>query len=259
MSPESVARDISDLLSADKGYTVKKGFLSPSEADAYRLESEKFLAMSTAIYKKIHRYCKHDYIWSEDGKVVPGVFTYRIYQSLSCQHSKPTEEIFQRMLSLRDRIEGTWLSNAQYRGIRQDQYDYAQVTSYGKASPGIDKHCDYQGKAPYPLLQCLIFLTRPGVDYTGGDLILYTKGGDKVNVQATLKLEKGDALLFDKSLYHEVEPTLPSEISEVGRWTAVIGARYPSPALKARVKRLLSGIAAKMTKTVLVLRRFALY
>jgi hypothetical protein len=103
----------------------------------------------------------------------------------------------------------------------------------------------------------LIFLTHPEVDYRGGDLILYTKGGDRVNVQATLKLEKGDALLFDKSLYHEVAPTLPSEISEVGRWTTVIGARYPSPALKARTKRLLSGIAAKMTQTVPVLRRFA--
>jgi hypothetical protein len=104
----------------------------------------------------------------------------------------------------------------------------------------------------------LIFLTRPGVDYTGGDLILYTKGGDKINVQATLKLEKGDALLFDKSLYHEVEPTLPSESSDIGRWTAVIGARYPSPALKARTKRLVSGIAAKMAQSLLILRRFAL-
>jgi predicted 2-oxoglutarate/Fe(II)-dependent dioxygenase YbiX len=258
MNPESIARDISDLLSANKGYTVKRRFLSPSEADAYRLEAEMFLTTTKAIYRKIHRYCKHDYVWSEDGKVVPGVFTYRIYQSLTCTHSKPTKEIFQRMLSLRDRIEGTWLGNAQYRRIRQDQYDYAQVTSYGKPSAGIAKHCDYQGKAPYPLLQCLIFLTRPGVDYTGGDLILYTKGGDKINVQATLKLEKGDALLFDKSLYHEVEPTLPSESSDIGRWTAVIGARYPSPALKARTKRLVSGIAAKMAQSLLILRRFAL-
>jgi len=52
------------------------------------------------------------------------------------------------MLSLRDEIESTWLDNEQYRRIRQDQYDYAQVTSYGKPSPGIAKHCDYQGKAP---------------------------------------------------------------------------------------------------------------
>ena len=153
------------------------------------------------------------------------------------------------MLSLRDEIEGNWLADARYRKIRQEQYDYAQVTTYGKSSPGIAKHCDYQGKAPYPLLQCLIFLTRPEVDYLGGDLILYTKSGGTVNVQETLKLEKGDALLFDKSLYHEVEPTLPSELSEVGRWTAVIGARYPSPALKARTKRLLSAVVAKMSGT----------
>jgi len=257
MNSESIACDVSDLTNPGKGYAVKRAFLSPGEADAYRAESEKFLATSRAVYKKIHRYCKHDYIWSEDGKVVPGVFTYRIYQSLTCKHSKPTEEIFQRMLSLRDRIETTWLGNEQYRKIRQDQYDYAQVTSYGKPSPGIAKHCDYQGKAPFPLLQCLIFLTRPGVDYTGGDLILYTKNGNRLNVQATLKLEQGDALLFDKSLYHEVEPTLTSESSEIGRWTAVIGARYPSPALSARTKRLLSRVASKVSEAVPALRRFA--
>jgi len=257
MNPESIARDVSDLTNPGKGYAVKRTFLSPGEADAYRVECEGFLANSRAIYKKIRRYCKHDYIWSHDGKVVPGVFTYRIYQSLSCKHSKATEEIFQRMLSLRDRIESTWLDNEQYRKIRQEQYDYSQVTSYGKPSPGIEKHCDYKGKANYPLLQCLIFLTRPGVDYTGGDLILYTKSGDRVNLQATLKLERGDALLFDKSLYHEVEPTLTSESSEIGRWTAVIGARYPSPALKARTKRMLSRVASKVSQRIPSLRRFA--
>lgn len=247
MTLETIACDVADLLNPDKGFVLKRAFLSQDEADGYRLESERFLATSTAVYKKIHRYSKRDYVWSEDGKVLPGLFTYRIYQSLACRHSKPTEEIFQRMLSLRDQIETTWLGDAQYRRIRQDQYDYAQVTSYGKPSPGIAKHCDYQGKASYPLLQCLIFLTRPGVDYTGGDLILYPKGGGKVNVQATLALQKGDALLFDKSLYHEVEPTLTSASSEVGRWTAVIGARYPSPALKARTKRLLSRVISKLT------------
>jgi predicted 2-oxoglutarate/Fe(II)-dependent dioxygenase YbiX len=258
MDLESLNRDVSNLLSQDQGYVVKRGFLTPGEADEYRQECEKFLTTSKRIYKKIHRYSKHDYIWSTDGKVAPGTTTYRIYQSLRCRHSKDREEIFARMLSLRNEIEGSWLGDPLYRKIRQEQFDYVQVTTYGKSSFGIAKHCDYQGKAAFPLLQCLIFLTRPGVDYSGGDLILYTKSGYRVNVQTTLKLEKGDALLFDKSLYHEVEPTLPSEVSDVGRWTAVIGARYPSPALKARTKRLLSGIAAKMTQAVPVLRRLAL-
>jgi hypothetical protein len=79
------------------------------------------------------------------------------------------------MLSLRNQIEGSWLGDARYRKIRQEQYEYIQVTTYGKSSSGIAKHCDYQGKAAFPLLQCLLFLTRPGVDYMGGDLILYTR------------------------------------------------------------------------------------
>jgi hypothetical protein len=246
MNQQATARDIDDLVSPNKGYIVKRGFLTSGEADRYRLECEQFLRTSETIYKKVHRYAKHDYILSGSGTVIPGSFTYRIYQSLSCRHSRATEEMFQRMLSLRDDIEGNWLGNPLYKKVRQDQYDYVQVTSYGKPCAGIAKHCDYQGKAPYPLLQCLILLSRPNLDYTGGDLILYTKGGDRLNVQETLGLEKGDALLFDKSLYHEVEPTFASHSSEVGRWTAVIGARYPSPALSARAKRLLSALAGKM-------------
>lgn len=257
MNQQSTARDIDDLLSPNKGYIVKRGFLTPDEADRYRLETAQFLQTSKMILKKVHRYAKYDYILAGDEKIVPGSVTYRIYQSLSCKHSRITEEMFQKMLLLRDEIEGHWLGNAQYRRIREDQYDYVQVTSYGKPSPGIEKHCDYQGKAPYPLLQCLIFLTRPGVDYSGGDLILYTKGGDIINVQATLMMGKGDALLFDKSLYHEVEPTLPSDSSDVGRWTAVIGARYPSPAITARTKRLLSAVATRIIENVPALRRWS--
>ena len=85
MITESIARDLTDLLSPDKGYVVKKGFLTDGEADRYRLECVHFLKTPKAIYKKIHRYSKHDYVWSEDGKIVPGATTYRIYQSLRCK------------------------------------------------------------------------------------------------------------------------------------------------------------------------------
>ncbi len=42
-------------------------------------------------------------------------------------------------------------------------------------------------------------------------------------VEADLGMKPGDALVFDKSLLHEVEETLPG--SDVGRWTVLIGAR----------------------------------
>jgi hypothetical protein len=52
MNSESIACDVSDLTNPGKGYAVKRAFLSPGEADAYRAECEEFLANSTAIYKK---------------------------------------------------------------------------------------------------------------------------------------------------------------------------------------------------------------
>ena len=228
---------INDLLNPSKGYTLKPGFLTPHEADRYRNECDQFLRTSRRIYKTIHRYSKHDYILSADRKVVPGEFTYRIYQSFQDQHSSDTETMFDRMLSLRNAIEETWLTDDRYRASREGLYDYVQVTTYGKHSQGQEKHNDYKANAPYPFLQCLVFLSQPGTDYRGGDLILYPKEGEPINIQGTLNIKKGDALLFDKSLYHQVEPSGPSELSDVGRWTAVIGGRYPKPpSVSQRIK-----------------------
>jgi hypothetical protein len=220
---------IDDLLNPSRGYTLKRGFLAPSEADRYRSECDQFFRTTRRIYKTIHRYSKRDYIWSRDRKIVPGEFTYRIYQSLQDKHSSDTQAIFDQMLSLRNAIEETWLTDVRYRASREGLYDYVQVTTYAKHSPGIEKHNDYKGNAPYPLLQCLVFLSQPDLDYRGGDLILYPKDGPPTNIQRALDIKKGDALLFDKSLYHQVEPTEPSKLSDVGRWTAVIGGRYPKP------------------------------
>jgi hypothetical protein len=237
--------EINDLLNPEKGYILRRRFLTIDAADRYRNECQRFLQTTNAIYKKIHRYCKHDYVWAEDGRVLPGVFSYRIYQSLHAKHSVETEDIFRTMISLRNKIEANWLHDDRYRKSRKGLYDYVQVTSYGTPSDGIARHRDYYGKAPYPLLQCLIVLSEPGEDYRGGDLILHTKSGISINIQATLNLQKGDALLFDKSLDHEVQPIFPSASSRIGRWTVNIGARYPSPALTARAWRLIHVVGSQ--------------
>jgi hypothetical protein len=155
------------------------------------------------------------------------------------------------MLTLRNVIEENWLHDDQYRKSREGLYDYVQVTTYGKRSRGIDKHADYKGGTRYPLLQCLVFLSEPGVDYLGGDLMLHRKEGGPIYIQKTLQMKKGDALLFDKSLYHEVEPTEPSALSEVGRWTVVIGARYPKPpSVFSRIKRFPLDMLAMVKRSV---------
>jgi hypothetical protein len=222
-------KDITDLLDPDKGFILRRGFLSAQEADDYRTECLEFLTTTTSVYKKIDRYSKCDYVWSTDGKIVAGVRTYRIYQSLQSKHSHRTQTIFNRVLSLRNQIEGHWLHDKRYSDIRMDLYDYVQATSYGRKSDGIRKHTDYKGDAPYPLLQPLIALSQPGIDYIGGDLLIQTKRGQVVNIQETLQMQKGDALFFDKSLYHEVLPIEPSDSSNLGKWSVVIGGRFPRP------------------------------
>jgi hypothetical protein len=235
-------RDLEDLLSAERGYILRRAFLSPDEADQYRQESHLFLTTTRRVYRRIHRYAKKDYVWSTDRAIRPGDFTYRIYQSLRVRHSPDTERILQSALKLRNDIEAHWTHDAQYRATKAGLYDYVQVTTYGSRSEGIAKHCDFKGNTRYPLLQFLVLLSEPDQDYRGGALILYPRKGKPINIQKTLKLKKGDAFLFDKSLYHEVEATEPAPRAGVGRWTAVIGGRYPKPPTVAdRTSRLVRG------------------
>jgi predicted 2-oxoglutarate/Fe(II)-dependent dioxygenase YbiX len=222
-------KEIRDLLDPDKGFILRRGFLSTPEVDDYRNECWEFLKTTRTVFKKIHRYSKRDYVWSTDGKVVPGIRNYRIYQSMQSKHSDQTQAIFNRVLSLRNHIESSWLHDKKYSDVKMRLYDYVQVTSYGRQSEGNRKHTDYRGDAPYPLLQPVIFLSQPGIDYVGGDLLITTKRGHVVNVQETLQMRKGDLLLFDKSLYHEVLPIQPCEPSQVGKWSVVLGGRYPQP------------------------------
>lgn len=256
MNRHTIESDIADLVSPHKGFIVKRNFLTPEQADRYRSECEWFLQTNKRIYKKLtiyNRYDKRDFVVSSNGKIIPGQHTYRIYQSLHSKHSEETEGLFQKVLSLRNEIEDNWLFDDRYRRIKQELYDYVQVTTYGKHGGGISKHCDYTGDAPFPLLQCLILLSQPGLDYLGGDLVLYRKSGGALNIQKTLNVAKGDALLFDKSLYHEVAPTEPSALSDVGRWTAVIGGRYPNPvSVSGRARSFCRRIAGKVKRVVVL-------
>jgi len=217
--------DLEDLLSPEKGYILRRGFLSPEQADRYRHESHLFLTTTKRVYRRIHRYAKKDYVWSTTGKVVPGDLTHRIYQSLRVKHSADTERIFQNALLLRNDIEAHWVHDAPYRTMAARLYDYVQVTAYGRRSEGIARHCDFKGSTRYPFLQFLVLLSEPDEDYRGGALVLYPRKGKPIS----LALRKGDALLFDKALDHEVEATEPAAGDGVGRWTTVIGARYLKP------------------------------
>jgi len=226
---------INDLLNPNKGYAVVKHFLTPEQVDRYREECERFLQKGKIIHYRMNRKDIYDYIHPRtilpDGRITKSIGphrqanTFRIYQFLHNKHSRETAELFSRALSLRDGIEENWLHDDVYRQKRDRLYDYVQVTKFVEDSLGLPKHQDSEENLPYPLLQCLILLSQPGEDYQGGDLIIYSKDGTPVKIQADLKMGKGDLVYFDKSLFHEVEPTKQSESSKVGRWSVVIGGR----------------------------------
>lgn len=239
-----------DIVNPNRGYFLIRGFLNPSQVNKYREECEQFLLKGERIYKRVSTKNIPDYVHPRtvlpNGKLrkneemYQDSSTYRIYQFLHNTHSPETEEIFHKALSLRNQIEERWIHNAAYKKKRENLEDYILATKYVQNSHGLPKHSDFKGELPYPLLQCLILLSQPDKDYQGGDFILYSKMDNAIKIQSDLNIEKGDALFFDKSLFHEVEPTRGNNKSNIGRWTVIIGARQPkSPNISQRIKELI--------------------
>ena len=116
------------------------------------------------------------------------------------------------------------------------------MTHYLKNKGMLPRHQDYSGPAPYPLIQAWVALSRPGQDFQEGNLVIYSKSGRRYRVEADLEVSQGDALLFNKALYHEVETTKAGGPGSVGRCTVLIGSRAPVDSFwQARKKRLLYG------------------
>lgn len=256
MPNRHVSEYIKDLLNPDKGFFLIKGFLDQHETDQYRREAEQDMQKAPRSTKRINAPHIPDYVHPRT--VLPNgvqvnhegqsdnASTYRLYQFLHNKHSKETEDIFHKTLSLRDQVEERWLANKFYRQAKEALDDYVQVTKYIIDSYGLPKHTDSRADLPYPLLQCLILLSQPEIDFSGGEFILFSKSGLKIRTHSELNMGKGDALFFDKSLYHQVEPTQKSNFSDIGRWSVIIGARHPKP------QTLLTRIS---TKSLQIFRR----
>lgn len=151
-------------------------------------------------------------------------------------------EFLNRAIMIRNQIEEAWLEDPVYRSEKETLLDYAIVTHYYGNKGMLTKHQDYDGPASLPLVQFWVALAEPGRDYQGGNLVLYSKNGHRRRVETDLCVHKGDALVFDKTLPHEVELTQVAGARARGRWTVLIGARAPRDALwSAARKRWLYG------------------
>jgi hypothetical protein len=222
------------------GFHVERDFYSKEEISVYRAQCEDFLKKGTRIQERIMRDRTPDYVHprSHDQKNR----TNRIYQYLSNHENDSVGRFLGKALELRDEIEQGWLDVPGYSRERARLMDYVIVTQYLGEVGMLPRHRDYSGVAPGPLIQFWVALTEPGIDYGKGNLILYSKNGKSRRAETDLKLHAGDALIFDKSLEHEVELTTDLSGTAKGRWTVLIGARAPRDSiLGAARKRLLYG------------------
>jgi hypothetical protein len=221
------------LTEPGEGYFVARGFYSEAELARYRVECEALLQRGPRYHARLNTDSVFDYVhpWSFDSVER----SYRLYQYLHNPHSGPTTALFERTLGLRDEIEHAWTADPTYRREVEALQSFVIATRYLAGTGRVQPHRDYLGRAPFPLLQSLALLSRPGLDFEGGELVLYPRRGAPVRAVEHLGLGLGDLLLFDKTLSHEVETTLPGRTG-VSRWSMNIGARAPRQSYRAYLK-----------------------
>jgi hypothetical protein len=236
----NIAQARHDLLNADAGFHVIRGLYSPEEVDSYRKACERFMSSATRIHERVMTDRMPDYVHPRSHDQVER--TARIYQYF---HNHRGDEIglwLDRAMSLRNQIESAWLDEPAYLAEKNSLLEYVIVTQYHGNRGMLPRHNDYCGPAPKPLIQFWVALSEHGKDYEGGNLVLHTKSGKRYRVESDLGLKKGDALVFDKTVDHEVELTKMPSVDAIGRWTVLIGARAPRDGLlEALRKRALYG------------------
>lgn len=236
---ESNLHDMRQRLTDPKcGYVLIRKFLDTDAVISYRDECSRFLANGPRLFTRINSPRFYDYVHPRSHDEVQR--TFRIYQYFHNNRSQRTDRMLDKTISLRNKIEEPWLSDASYTQAQSKLQNYVIVTRYLPGTGMLPKHQDYQDELNYPLLQFLILLSEPGEDYAGGEFTLYTRRGQNIRIQQDLNMRLGDALIFDKSLYHQVDVTEDAAGSSIGRWSVLIGARARfDPAWRALVKRVL--------------------
>lgn len=232
-APDTLRAYRDALSDPDRGHVVLRGFLDPAAVERYRSESAAAIARGRVIHTRMNRDDLPDYVHPRTAPRPAGAprrdpsrgpDTWRLYQFLHNTHSAPTRALFERVLSLRDAIEAPWLEAPTWRAEHDALTSYVQVTHYVDDCEGLPRHHDTAQDLPHPMLQPLMLLSRPGVDYQGGDLHLWTRSGKRLSMADDAGLTMGDLLFFDRSLDHEVQPSRPAP-GAIGRWAVVIGAR----------------------------------
>ncbi len=223
-----------------RGYHLIRSLYSEEQVDAYRERCRAFLDTGPVLHTRITNEQMPDYVHPRSHDFAQR--TWRIYQFLHNHKGDATADFLTSALKLRDRIEQRWQHEPAYRAVREALQDYVIVTYYVADFGMLPPHRDYAGPCPHPLLQFWVALSQPGKDYRDGNLVLFPREAEPLHLEADLDIQKGDGVVFDKSLLHRVDVTAAAGPGALGRWTVLIGARASrAPALQSRVKRLLYG------------------
>jgi hypothetical protein len=220
---EAIRTARADLVDPRKGYGVVRSVLSEVEVTAFQARRGAELESLPSGSSRINNDRMFDYIHRRSHDRVHR--TTRIYKFF---HNAEADELilYRRVLKIRRALESTWWRDSTYRDISNAQHVFNIVTTYDQDTGMLPRHRDFHGPDTFPLLQCLIPLSAKGVDYEGGDFLLVTAAGDVISAENDLKLRRGDLLLFEKSLEHEIGRTRRGPTG-LGRWTLLVGVRAP--------------------------------
>lgn len=231
-----VARVWRDVTDPAKGFALVRAFYSLDEVDWYREKSDALLASGPIMHAQVVHDRQRDYVFPRAiGRVVTG---YQVFHFPHNHRGTDLEAFFRRAIDFRNEVESQWADDA-YRKGTAPLRDYVQVSYFLERTGKLAKHIDQDPDFPSLLLQPWVSLSEPGDDYTRGNLVIHSKDGSAHAIEDELDVHRGDLLLFDRSLVHEVEATAAGTGANRGRCNVVIGGRQAPPsALSAAYRRL---------------------
>ncbi len=196
-------------LFGDKGFCVIKGFLKPEEVNAlkerYRSQEHFHQTPGKDYHKMSVCYFYNQKTWKRDEDVYKIVRkVYAIKNQIALQ---PNSDQFMLSYCYRHRINP---ENTEHLIDHQLDHTFIRIAKY-KGGEGQFPHFDYPGE-----LQCIIPLTKRGIDYDAGGLVL-EKTATTPEFDVDSLVNPGDLIILNAyKKRHSVKPVVCSG-EQIGR------------------------------------------
>ena len=227
MSKKLVNLDLIRSKILKRGYFVYKNFASSKDCILIRKIISKKMLESPKYTTRINSQTIRDYTHKRSHDKIHRTTRYYSFYHNSLKWTNVEKKILTKGLNIRNQIELFWIDkNEKHKRIISHLQDYNIYTKYENLKGMLPIHRDWPNKLKYPLLQFNLILSQQNKDFTSGEFIFRDYNGNNIKIHKDLKMRMGDALLFDKYLLHSVDLTKKG-VSNVGRWSLLIGARAP--------------------------------